>query len=819
MSLDRWNSYKKMYGTTTGAKSSGGSFYDEDEERRRAKYNQYANEVSDVNNWDQYQIKYNGKAPTMPNIKDSNMNRFKALDEARKQERAEIEAMMPDLEYKKSGSPSKEIQNAKKNLEALSKENQALINDYMESKNKGTGKTTQAAIDALKKANPTWKDADLDKVLLDASRVNAFNNKVKSDGSYLTPQEEIIYAQGKMNELSGKEADAIYKLNQSIYKNQSSEMRSNTYRSMMVNHKGTKEIDESKKMLKDLGWSDEKIEEYSLLAERIQSAKATEDYNKQFDIDPNASASEKFLKSARNTAVDLLYSPVEGISGLLSNLEKKPEGFGRNMYSRNNLYQNASDYATEQVVNNAIGDEPTTKAGEWVKEKTGQTLGQWAYQTGLSTAESLENMLIARGVGNALGVTGAGAALKAAEAPTTAMKAAAVGEKAVEMGSLVPFGASAYNEGYKDARERGATDRQAQLYGIASGAAEMGTEVLSLDHLWSMADGTKVGKNILVNWLAQAGIEGSEEAASDLLNRYSDYLVLGKDGKNQMTIDIQNYMDQGYTEEEAKKRAEKDFWIQVGSDALSGAVSGGLSGGAAVVAGYANANQNKQMNQNISDYMNNRLMNQDYDENITQEKAEKYAKNPTQYIADSISEDTEETRQAKQTIQEYANKVDNGGKLTASERNDIENNMYEAATAQDRYNRYMDEISKDPNANINDAYKVNIKVAMETLRNQYNGDQSQFINETAKNLPSESQETYTNLYEENKEKVNAAQFEVAFNRFFRAGQNNIDFESQLNENNKIYSDVLLWKMRRPESMQERQQAWQPLQSEMRRKVT
>ncbi len=87
------------------------------------------------------------------------------------------------------------------------------------------------------------------------------------------------------------------------------------------------------------------------------------------------------------------------------------------------------------------------------------------------------------------------------------------------------------------------------------------------------------------NALKQAGIEGSEELATELSNIITDIAIMGD--KSNYSLTVKNYMAQGMSEAEAKKAATGEMAWQVGLAFVGGTVSGGTIGsGAGVLSGY-----------------------------------------------------------------------------------------------------------------------------------------------------------------------------------------------------------------------------------------
>ena len=688
-----WASVKnalRTAGVTTPASS-----FDEEEERRRREaqtqelYNSYASEVNNAeafgqaqgsdnaswggsqsNNMSPWQrAKQSMAAGRYSDIEDplENLREFaNRKAEADRQAAAEAErlnTLHEKYDYHSQGryTPT-EVASGKSDIKALglTRDQEDMLHEYVN----GWGydvNTGAAATEFLKKSGMEY---DTFVKAIDAYRRG--NNAKFAESSVLTPSETVEYSQMQINSLSKEERAAFDKIaagnEYKLGRDDTGKNRAQVGKEMNA---ANAQIKEGKEELKALGWDDDKIAKYIDYASYISNAKLTDEYNQNFNIDPNASTGEKVKGSIRNTGYDLLMTPIRGFTALADSAVDHPSGLGRDVNGMGSRALNASEYATGQVVNNAITDE--------------HPIAQGAYQIGVSTAEAGEMALISSAI---------------------------PGGQAITLGA---YGTQAYASGYKEAKERGATNEQANMYGIAAGSAEVLTEKLSLDHLWGMAKGTKVGKKLIVDWLAQAGIEASEEMASDLLNRYSDYLILGKNGKNAQTQAIEAYMEQikaenpNMSEEQvrrqATKQAEFDFWKQVGFDGLAGAVSGGVLGAGGAIAGNINANAQQGA---ISDYYNSvardAATDTQYDRDM-KAQAEKYAQNPIRLMADTIDDSTEVGRQQKAEVLEYAKKYERDGKLSAQDNFALNRSMEiaeEARTPQEKYEQYLREASQTP---------------------------------------------------------------------------------------------------------------------------
>ena len=143
-------------------------------------------------------------------------------------------------------------------------------------------------------------------------------------------------------------------------------------------------------------------------------------------------------------------------------------------------------------------------------------------------------------------------------------------------GAGLLMGTSAAANGTRDAVERGASSSQAVLTGLAQGAAELIFEKFSIDQLLKPKNVQSV-RRLLQETLKQAGVEASEEGATEIANILTDAAIMGE--SSNFSISVENYKAQGMSESEAQKRAYLDMIGQVGWAAAGGALSGGVMGG------------------------------------------------------------------------------------------------------------------------------------------------------------------------------------------------------------------------------------------------
>ena len=196
-----------------------------------------------------------------------------------------------------------------------------------------------------------------------------------------------------------------------------------------------------------------------------------------------------------------------------------------------------------------------------VSDKIDNRYGQFAYGVGMSTAKSAYSVALGSEIVGGLGLTG-----KAAKTVGNIV-------------TLPEFGASAYATTLQQDQANGVSTENSIKHATAAGINEMLFEVVSLDHVWDILhrSGKTAAKEAIVSTLAQAGIEGTEEGFTDIANAIADNIINGD--QSEYNRNVQNYVSLGYTEQEAKDRASKDFMGEIAQDVLAGAISGGIMGG------------------------------------------------------------------------------------------------------------------------------------------------------------------------------------------------------------------------------------------------
>lgn len=122
---------------------------------------------------------------------------------------------------------------------------------------------------------------------------------------------------------------------------------------------------------------------------------------------------------------------------------------------------------------------------------------------------------------------------------------------------------------------KGTDPYKAVLMGTLAGSAEVIGETFSLENIKGLQAGQT--KGLLLDILRSAGIEGSEEGVTTLLNTFADRIVNGND--SDYYVALEGYISQGMSYADAERAAMKDWVNGIAYDMIAGAVSGGISGG------------------------------------------------------------------------------------------------------------------------------------------------------------------------------------------------------------------------------------------------
>ena len=248
-------------------------------------------------------------------------------------------------------------------------------------------------------------------------------------------------------------------------------------------------------------------------------------------------------------------------------------------------YADQVKYLGDTIVSSAPS---LSEASEWMTEDVNRQLTRdgagklvmFFYNAYGSTAQSLEAMAVGSSIADFLGITesmvldlGLKKGLSAHELITTAFT------------DLAFFG-SASSSRYRELIDQGIDPERAMNSAIISGICEAVFEHISIENLYhakDVADFSGIG-DVIMQTIIGSGIEGSEEVCTELANFIADQIMLGAD--NEFFQSIEAYRDQGMSENEAWRKAVKDFAYKVGEAGAAGFVSGGMSIGPRTTGAY-----------------------------------------------------------------------------------------------------------------------------------------------------------------------------------------------------------------------------------------
>lgn len=140
------------------------------------------------------------------------------------------------------------------------------------------------------------------------------------------------------------------------------------------------------------------------------------------------------------------------------------------------------------------------------------------------------------------------------------------------------LGTSAGASAARDAHERGASDGQALLTGLLAGTAEGLFERVSIGNLKGLKEVPVTGiKSISKNVAKSMAVNASEELLTEIANTVTDLLVMGD--MSNYALSVQDYVEQGMSEQEARNKAALDVAGQIALAGLAGGVMGTAFGG------------------------------------------------------------------------------------------------------------------------------------------------------------------------------------------------------------------------------------------------
>ncbi len=441
-----------------------------------------------------------------------------------------------------------------KELEAKKTEQDQLLATYEQYSDEDLEKRSQElagnnwAMDPDSEAH-TKELNEIQKVQEYRERTKQAEEEENAKEKYQTKREEVLseaYAKGENVEaLLNEFVDIERELKASAYK-------------IPEAVSATEKAFESKDRLKEIGDELRRlgVDNVDVLRQYIGEKKDEEETEeKMAKIRSDIMEAKGIAPAAGYSAMDVLSELVAGPLAAAESVKRKfyadpeaPVNTSSELYLLKNM-QNT----TEQAANERIAKDASTA---W-----GAKFGQMAYGVGMSTAKSMEMAALGSAVVGAAGLTGTAARVTSS------------------LVTLPAFGTNAYATTLKEQQDRGVPTERAQQYALTSGLNEMLFEVLSMDKIYGTLhrSGKTAAKAVVLDLLANAGIEGSEEGMTDVANMIADNLInKGDSDYNRLVKDL---MDQGYSMDDAKREADRQTIAKVGEDVFAGMLSGGLAGG------------------------------------------------------------------------------------------------------------------------------------------------------------------------------------------------------------------------------------------------
>lgn len=300
--------------------------------------------------------------------------------------------------------------------------------------------------------------------------------------------------------------------------------------------------------------NDTEIQTYYYLRHN-QGQEAALQYLKDLNPELNRRTDEAFIETVQNasTAGRWGYEAAAYGLNLIGNVEAGVGELGEMITGNHNPYSNTSRAQRYAGYIRGINGQSVSKFAEDVAKNAGAS-----EEFAAGAAKYAENtyQAITSGFDSAIGATVFGPAY------------------------LPIMGLGAMAQKSSDLELRGASNRQIAVGAVGAGCIEMLFEKVSLDHFFENFIKTppKSWKELIAKTLVQAGIEGNEEINTEIANIAFDAINMGKNCD--VSMSIREYMAQGLSEEEAKKRATVDAVTDIYWAGFGGFVSGGAMAGA-----------------------------------------------------------------------------------------------------------------------------------------------------------------------------------------------------------------------------------------------
>ena len=324
--------------------------------------------------------------------------------------------------------------------------------------------------------------------------------------------------------------------------------------------------------LKNRGYSDEQINDYLEKGQYLKDKTDTEEITNEFAEDiKTGNKAEKFAKIAGANLYSILTRPVQQLQGAENMVkaigaeEGKPVNTYGNTYFAQNLDKALAQASSEEIKNNATANKTVNNILNMINSGVKEA-GASAYTMAISALTAAP----------IVGMAGGGeAALKGVS----------------EVINLSGMGTGTFSQTFQDAQERGLSRKQALTEAAVYGGVEAASELIGVENMWNIFEnaGKKEIKNLFAeaikNQVKQAGAEGAEEVIADVADEIADRFIAGD--RSEYSEKVKKYMEEGLTEEEAKKKAGMDFFAQTLEDFAVGTISGSIGGGGATAVANA----------------------------------------------------------------------------------------------------------------------------------------------------------------------------------------------------------------------------------------
>jgi hypothetical protein len=220
--------------------------------------------------------------------------------------------------------------------------------------------------------------------------------------------------------------------------------------------------------------------------------------------------------------------------------------------------------------------EAIAKQGFWKDKNTSQgNIGTWIYDTGMSMADSVASMAVGQGLGIKLPVKGS-----SSKVLNSAKKIAANASSLIMASQMA-------TQTVTDMKDQGFSDDRALGVGALYGAVEYISEKLGLGAILG------AGGNVFARLAKSFAAEGSEEVASNILDRIVDTLANGN--QSEMMAAFDECRAQGLNDSQALAKVVS----MAGQEDLSAFLAGGLSGMAMSGANEAIMSGERHLQQDI----------------------------------------------------------------------------------------------------------------------------------------------------------------------------------------------------------------------------